>query len=58
MDSDMKEFRIFMGVGIFCVFAWYYYWVVPHDEALYQIMDCMGVESSQEAYARCAKELK
>ena len=58
MDNDLKEFLIFMGVGILSIFLWYYYWVVPHDQALYSIMDCMGENHSKEAYEICAQEIK
>ena len=56
----MKEFLIFIGVGIFCIAAWYYYWVVPHDEALYQIMDCMEDrgDRTERGYKHCFEDLK
>ena len=55
MDSDLKEFLIFMLVGLSLVLAWYIYWVIPHDEALAQVMDCMSVNggNSQAAYDYC-----
>jgi hypothetical protein len=47
-----------MIIAITLMFLWYFYWVLPHDGALYNIMDCMGEQTTQEAYEQCAKELK
>ena len=56
MDENLKEFLIFMAVGISLVVAWYFYWVIPHDEALSQIMDCMSnTDGSRAAYDYCAQ---
>jgi hypothetical protein len=38
-------------------FGWYKLWVEPRTNFLLEVMDCMGVDSSKEAYTECAKKI-
>ena len=58
MDSDLKEFIVFIGVTLLLITLYYVYWGIPHDQALYNIMDCMGDDHSIEAYNLCVEEMK
>ena len=53
-SQDGKDFLIFMLVSITLIVAYYFLWVIPHDEALYNIMDCMP-DMSREAYDACVE---
>ena len=37
--------------------CWYFFWVQPRTEFLMEVMDCMGNETSQDAYNDCAEEV-
>ena len=47
---------IFLGLGL--GWLWHQLYVAPHDEARYQIMECMGDDHSEAAYQSCVKKLR
>ncbi len=49
-------FFILFGLGI--GYLWHQFYVVPHDEARYAIMDCMGEETSKAAWDTCRDQLR
>jgi hypothetical protein len=38
--------------------AWAVLWVIPYNARLNEVMDCMGDNSSEESYARCAETIR
>ena len=56
--TDLIAFIIL--VSLVSMMASFYYKMVlePRDEALYQIMDCMGADRSYTAYDDCVTELR
>lgn len=52
------EALIFIGLGLAVGVGWYHFYVKPHDEARYQILDCMGSDNSRAAYDACVAELR
>lgn len=38
-------------------FGWYKLWVEPRTDFLLEVMDCMGPDSSEEAYKECVKKI-
>ncbi len=56
--ADLIAFVVL--VTLVTIMASLYYKVVlePRDEALYQIMDCMGADRSYGAYEDCVTELR
>jgi hypothetical protein len=58
MDDDIKALIILLAVMGTIFVLYYVLWVIPYHDALYNIMDCMGQETSQAAYTQCAEELK
>ena len=52
------EAAVLITLGMVTGWAWHQLYVVPHDEARHQIIECMGSDNSQEAYTACVKELR
>ena len=50
----------FSAVCISLAAAWYIFWVVPRQDFMYSIMDCMNTAeaSSQAAYETCAEQIR
>jgi len=46
-----------VALGLLGMTFWYSYWVAPRDEVRYAIMECMGEESSREAYIECHEQI-
>ena len=55
--DETKHFALILVFLLTASFAWYKLWVEPRDEWRWKVMECMGHESSEEAYRRCAKEI-
>lgn len=56
-SSERVESILLVFVGLFCMAAWYNFWVVPRDEIRFAIMDCMGDDSSRAVFDRCHAEV-
>lgn len=56
--NDLIAFAVL--IALVTVMASFYYKIVlePRDEALYQIMDCMGPDNSRSAYDACVTQLR
>ena len=53
------EAVIFISLGIATGWAWHQWYVKPHDEARYQILECMGNEAHvRETYEACVAKLR
>ena len=51
-----REFIIYVGAGFILSALWWNFWVKPHDQMVYAIIDCMGTDQSEAAYNRCVEE--
>ena len=51
------ESVILIFVGLVGMTLWYSYWVKPHDEMRYAVMECMGDRTSEAAYHECHQYL-
>ena len=51
---------IFGGSIIIGAIFWCAYYVIPHDEARYEILDCMNAKNDRsiESYERCFEKLR
>jgi len=49
---------IVIGALLFGLVAWWFAYVIPHDNTRSQIMACMGHDPTRAAYLRCAEKLK
>ena len=56
--KNQIEAVILITLGLASGWAWHQWYVKPHDEARYQIIDCMGNDRSNEAYDACVAELR
>lgn len=56
--KNQIEAVILITLGLASGWAWHQWYVKPHDEARYQIIDCMGNDRSSEAYDACVAELR
>lgn len=64
MSTD-TEIRIDHRATIAVVFGvlalaalWNHFWVQPREEFLHSVMECMGDDSSEAAYQRCAEKVR
>ena len=55
--NNMLEIVAPVGLVVGIGLAWYFAWVQPRTEFLNEVMDCMGTDSSEEAYHECAKRV-
>ena len=58
MRSTLFDIIIFTGLGLLIGFVWFKIYVQPNDAFLREVMDCMGDNMSERAYALCASQLK
>lgn len=56
--KNQIEAVVLITLGLATGWAWHQWYVKPHDEARYQIMDCMGSDHSRGAYDACVAELR
>lgn len=57
MSNSMKiEIAIAACLITLLAGTWYFFWIKPHDEMVFWIMDCMGSESGRELYEECHKK--
>jgi len=56
-SSERIESILLIFVGLFCMTAWYHFWVEPRDEIRFAIMDCMGDNSSKQAFDKCHQQI-
>ncbi len=58
--SDLSSGKIEVVIAMLLVsllmMLWYLFWIQPHDEMVFWIMDCMGDESGKELYEECHKK--
>ena len=56
--NDLIAFMLL--ATLMAVMSTFYYKIVlePRDEALYEIMDCMGLDQSRAAYDACVTQLR
>jgi hypothetical protein len=54
--ARLESIGLVLGTVLALTF-WCNYWVVPHDETRYAIMECMGEDSSKESYTVCRKQI-
>lgn len=56
----IRETIIFVGVGIVLAFAWHHFWIQPHDEFIYAVIDCMSENNynDQAGYNICAEQVR
>ena len=57
MKLDFDTF-LFFALSIGCMSLWYFGYVKPHDEARWEIIDCMDNDMSPESYEVCFETLK
>lgn len=57
--EDKLEIIIFLTVVICAAVGWYCLWVVPHNEFLHAVMDCMADigDRTEEGYNICAERV-
>ena len=55
--QEIIETALFLGLFAALGIAWYFAWVKPNDEAMHRIMECMGNDSTREAYDACVTRL-
>lgn len=51
------ESVILIFAGLIGMTLWYSYWVKPHDEMRYAVVECMGDRNSEAAYQECHQQL-
>ena len=53
--SDPTKIEIMIAVILMITLAtlWYFFWIKPHDEMLYWMMECAGDDNSQEVWKAC-----
>jgi len=52
------EAIVLISLGCGLGYLWHQLYIAPHDEARYQIMDCMGDDRSEAAYESCIAQLR
>ena len=56
MKDSILDF-VMIAMGFFTFATLYYVFILgPRDQALYDIMDCMGESRSEEAYKACVEQ--
>ena len=56
--KNQIEAIVLIALGLGTGWAWHQWYVKPHDEARYQIMDCMDGDNSRAAYDACVAQLR
>jgi len=56
--KNQIEAVVLIVLGLATGWAWHQWYVKPHDEARYQIMECMGDDHSEAAYQSCVEKLR
>lgn len=53
--SDPTKIEIMIAITLMVTLAmlWYFFWIKPHDEMLYWMMECAGGDDSQEVWKAC-----
>ena len=59
MNNEVFEMCAVFTLFIVCMVTWYFAWVIPHDEFLFAVMDCMtDINDHTEAgYNICAERV-
>jgi len=58
MKDSFVELVALIMLFLSLSFAYYAAFLKPRNQALYEIMDCMGSDASEEAFEECRKELR
>ena len=58
MKDSVVEVIALAMLFISLAFAYYAVFLQPRDQALYEIMDCMGSDRSEEAFEECRIQLR
>lgn len=58
MKDSIIEVVAMAMLFISLAFAYYAVFLKPRDQALYEIMDCMGSDASEEAFEDCRIQLR
>ncbi len=51
------ESVILICMGLIGMSLWYAYWVKPHDDMRYAVMECMGDRVGEAVYQECHQQL-
>lgn len=57
MLNENKDAVVAVIVASVLAFVWWAMWVQPNEEIAYQIMDCMGHDTSEQAYEDCRQQV-
>jgi len=52
------EIIVITGLGCMVGWSWHKIYVVPHDNARHEIIDCMDDDQSEASYNYCFKLIK
>jgi len=54
---DRIESLLLIFTGLVGASLWYKFWVVPHDQMRYEVMECMGDRTGEAVYQECHQQL-
>mgnify|MGYP001404838534 CR=1 FL=1 len=55
--KDRVESLLLIFTGLAGATLWYKFWVMPHDQMRFEVMECMGDRVSEAAYQECHQQL-
>ena len=53
----MRNLFLPIAMALTVAALWYCLWVQPRTEFLFEVMDCMGADPSEQAYSECVNEV-